>query len=192
MVSRILKHDPVSLAPLGLLSLNLGGRALSQALGHSSETFSVQAEVLAETLFQLLWKGRPFPSDGTPVPESKVVLASPDLVKNRPRVIGHSFWWRDLTLLHTGILFLCVLRGIPTHRSWVRKIRFAPGKGNQKLIAMYSDGAEVWDTKEVGSAPGGALQPSCIQELYSSPSLWCRNEACVMGWASFSKPFSRF
>lgn len=35
----------------------------------------------------------------------------------------------------------------------MRKIRFAPGKGNQKLIAMYNDGAEVWDTKEVGSAP---------------------------------------
>ncbi|XP_075791464.1 WD repeat-containing protein 11 isoform X1 [Pelodiscus sinensis] len=40
-------------------------------------------------------------------------------------------------------------RGIPTHRSWVRKIRFAPGKGNQKLITMYNDGAEVWDTTEV-------------------------------------------
>lgn len=35
----------------------------------------------------------------------------------------------------------------------MRKIRFAPGKGNQKLIAMYSDGAEVWDTKEVGPLP---------------------------------------
>ncbi|KAF4019301.1 hypothetical protein G4228_010731 [Cervus hanglu yarkandensis] len=42
-----------------------------------------------------------------------------------------------------------VSRGIPTHRSWVKKIRFAPGKGNQKLIAMYNDGAEVWDSKEV-------------------------------------------
>ncbi|XP_029466396.1 WD repeat-containing protein 11 isoform X4 [Rhinatrema bivittatum] len=42
-----------------------------------------------------------------------------------------------------------VSRGIPTHRSWIRKIRFAPGKGNQKLITMYNDGAEVWDTKEV-------------------------------------------
>ncbi|XP_037759291.1 WD repeat-containing protein 11 isoform X3 [Chelonia mydas] len=42
-----------------------------------------------------------------------------------------------------------VSRGIPTHRSWVRKIRFAPGKGNQKVITMYTDGAEVWDTKEV-------------------------------------------
>ncbi|KAF3842420.1 hypothetical protein F7725_024371 [Dissostichus mawsoni] len=39
--------------------------------------------------------------------------------------------------------------GIPTHRGWVKKIRFAPGKGNQKLLVMYTDGAEVWDTKEV-------------------------------------------
>ncbi|XP_010210770.1 PREDICTED: WD repeat-containing protein 11, partial [Tinamus guttatus] len=42
-----------------------------------------------------------------------------------------------------------VSRGIPTHRSWVKKIRFAPGKGNQKLIAVYNDGAEVWDAKEI-------------------------------------------
>uniref|UniRef100_A0A8C5HBN7 WD repeat-containing protein 11 n=1 Tax=Gouania willdenowi TaxID=441366 RepID=A0A8C5HBN7_GOUWI len=40
-------------------------------------------------------------------------------------------------------------RGTPTHRGWVKKIRFAPGKGNQKLLVMYTDGAEVWDTKEV-------------------------------------------
>ncbi|KAM8924117.1 WD repeat-containing protein 11 [Pelodytes ibericus] len=42
-----------------------------------------------------------------------------------------------------------VSRAIPTHRNWVRKIRFAPGKGNQKLIVLYTDGAEVWDTKEI-------------------------------------------
>lgn len=42
-----------------------------------------------------------------------------------------------------------LFRGIPTHRGWVKKIRFAPGKGNQKLLVMYTDGAEVWDTKEV-------------------------------------------
>ncbi|KAK2530681.1 Wdr11 [Columba guinea] len=42
-----------------------------------------------------------------------------------------------------------VSRGIPTHRSWVKKIRFAPGKGNHKLLAMYNDGAEIWDSKEV-------------------------------------------
>ncbi|XP_053548627.1 WD repeat-containing protein 11 [Bombina bombina] len=42
-----------------------------------------------------------------------------------------------------------VSRGIPTHRNCVRKIRFAPGKGNQKLVVLYNDGAEVWDTKEI-------------------------------------------
>ncbi|KAG8540564.1 hypothetical protein GDO81_019046, partial [Engystomops pustulosus] len=41
-----------------------------------------------------------------------------------------------------------VSRGIPTRRNGVWKIRFAPGKGNQKLIVLYNDGAEVWDTKE--------------------------------------------
>lgn len=46
---------------------------------------------------------------------------------------------------HSFIFF----RGVPTHRGWVKKIRFAPGKGNQKLLVMYTDGAEVWDTKEV-------------------------------------------
>lgn len=51
-----------------------------------------------------------------------------------------------------------VSRGIPTHRGWVKKIRFAPGKGNQKLLVMYTDGAEVWDTKEVsGHTPSLAL-----------------------------------
>lgn len=44
---------------------------------------------------------------------------------------------------------LFYVSGIPTHRGWVKKIRFAPGKGNQKLLVMYTDGAEVWDTKEV-------------------------------------------
>ncbi|KAG8435620.1 hypothetical protein GDO86_013532 [Hymenochirus boettgeri] len=42
-----------------------------------------------------------------------------------------------------------VSRGVPTHRNGVKKIRFAPGKGNQKLIVLYSDGTDVWDTKEI-------------------------------------------
>ncbi|XP_048465155.1 WD repeat-containing protein 11 [Rhincodon typus] len=42
-----------------------------------------------------------------------------------------------------------VSRGIPTHRGCVKKIRFAPGKGNLKLLIMFNDGAEVWETIEV-------------------------------------------
>uniref|UniRef100_A0A8C4QUC4 WD repeat domain 11 n=1 Tax=Eptatretus burgeri TaxID=7764 RepID=A0A8C4QUC4_EPTBU len=40
-------------------------------------------------------------------------------------------------------------RGIPTHRGWVRKLRFAPGKGNSRLLVLYNDGVEIWDSKEV-------------------------------------------
>ena len=69
---------------------------------------------------------------------------------------------------------LLVLRGIPTHRSWVRKIRFAPGKGNQKLIAMYNDGAEVWDTKEVGPAPR-------VFAVRGAAPFHFTRENCVMG-----------
>jgi hypothetical protein len=50
----------------------------------------------------------------------------------------------------------------------VRKIRFAPGKGNQKLIAMYNDGAEVWDTKEVGPA----MQPASEAKKVVSHGNW--------------------
>ena len=58
-------------------------------------------------------------------------------------------------------------RGIPTHRGWVKKIRFAPGKGNQKLLVMYTDGAEVWDTKEVSlHAPSLAADMSAWQNFY--------------------------
>ncbi|XP_043912007.1 WD repeat-containing protein 11 [Protopterus annectens] len=42
-----------------------------------------------------------------------------------------------------------ISRNIPTHRGWVKKIRFAPGKGNQKLLALFNDGVEIWDAKEI-------------------------------------------
>lgn len=56
---------------------------------------------------------------------------------------------KNIVCLLVCFFFFLIFRGIPTHRGWVKKIRFAPGKGNQKLLVMYTDGAEVWDTKEV-------------------------------------------
>lgn len=66
----------------------------------------------------------------------------------RPSQTSYTIYgiWR-LLLNDMGVNY--IFRGIPTHRGWVKKIRFAPGKGNQKLLVMYTDGAEVWDTKEV-------------------------------------------
>ncbi|XP_013381759.1 WD repeat-containing protein 11 isoform X1 [Lingula anatina] len=40
-------------------------------------------------------------------------------------------------------------KAIPTHRGWIRKVKFAPGRGNQKLLVMYNDGADIWDTKDL-------------------------------------------
>lgn len=45
----------------------------------------------------------------------------------------------------------CVIyfRGISTHRGWIKKIRFGPGKGNMKILVLYNDGVDVFDVKDV-------------------------------------------
>ncbi|KAK2170890.1 hypothetical protein NP493_1127g02083 [Ridgeia piscesae] len=42
-----------------------------------------------------------------------------------------------------------VSRAVPTHRGAVKKLRFAPGRGNMMLLVLYGDGADVWDTREL-------------------------------------------
>lgn len=39
-------------------------------------------------------------------------------------------------------------RNIPLHRGCIKKIRFAPGRGNMKIFVLYNDGADIWDAKE--------------------------------------------
>lgn len=38
-------------------------------------------------------------------------------------------------------------RNVHTGRGWVRKMRFSPGKGNLKLLILYSDGVDIVDLK---------------------------------------------
>ncbi|KAG8183940.1 hypothetical protein JTE90_006865 [Oedothorax gibbosus] len=40
-------------------------------------------------------------------------------------------------------------KGISTHRGWIKKIRFGPGKGNMKILVLYNDGVDVFDVKDV-------------------------------------------
>ncbi|XP_075922520.1 WD repeat-containing protein 11 isoform X1 [Petromyzon marinus] len=69
-------------------------------------------------------------------------------------------------------------RGIPTHRGWVRRLRFAPGKGNSRLLVLYNDGIEIWDTKEV----------KMVSSLRSGRSVawrvldvdWCTSDKAVL------------
>ena len=45
--------------------------------------------------------------------------------------------------------FVCFIRSLATHRGHVKKIKFGPGKGNQKLAALYADGIDIWDLQKV-------------------------------------------
>jgi hypothetical protein len=40
-------------------------------------------------------------------------------------------------------------KNIHTGRGWIKKMRFAPGKGNLKLLILFSDGVDVVDLKKV-------------------------------------------
>lgn len=69
-------------------------------------------------------------------------------------------------------------RAVPTHRGWVKKIRFAPGKGNQKLLVMYTDGAEVWDTKEVQMASSIRVGRNVNYKILDID--WCTSDKVVL------------
>ncbi|XP_054721445.1 WD repeat-containing protein 11-like [Uloborus diversus] len=47
-----------------------------------------------------------------------------------------------------------VSKGISTHRGWIKKIRFGPGKGNMKILVLYNDGVDVWDVKDASFVSG--------------------------------------
>ena len=35
-----------------------------------------------------------------------------------------------------------------THRGWIKKIRFAPGRSHFKFLILYNEGVDIWDLKE--------------------------------------------
>ena len=39
-------------------------------------------------------------------------------------------------------------RNISTKRGFIKKIRFAPGRGNMKLLVLHVDTVAIWDVKE--------------------------------------------
>lgn len=41
-----------------------------------------------------------------------------------------------------------ISRNYPTGRSGVKKVRFAPGKGNLKMLLFWNDGLDIWDLQE--------------------------------------------
>lgn len=67
-----------------------------------------------------------------------------------------------------------VSRVFPTHRGPVKRMKFAPGKGNMRMLVLYNDGVEVWDTAEakvLGSVKTSRDQLSVIDSDWLSSSL---------------------
>lgn len=47
----------------------------------------------------------------------------------------------------SSLLFLS--RNLATHRGTIKKMKFAPGRGNVKLMLQFADGVDVWDIAKV-------------------------------------------
>ena len=37
----------------------------------------------------------------------------------------------------------------PSNRGCVKRMKFAPGKGNMKLMVVFADGIDIWEAHEV-------------------------------------------
>eukprot|EP00795_Rhopilema_esculentum_P012339 gene12339-2990_t len=64
-------------------------------------------------------------------------------------------WKTDLLVLGDvdGNLNLWDLKGklsrvFPSHRGGVKRMKFAPGKGNMKLMVLFADGIDIWEAME--------------------------------------------
>ncbi|RWS18411.1 WD repeat-containing protein 11-like protein [Leptotrombidium deliense] len=42
-----------------------------------------------------------------------------------------------------------VTKAESTHRGWIKKILFAPGRGNMKCLILFNDSVDIWDIKDV-------------------------------------------
>lgn len=70
-----------------------------------------------------------------------------------------------------------VLRALPTQRGYVKKLKFAPGKGNMKILALFADGISVWDAQDVQLF----VQVRCPQDLPGITDVdWAKSDKIVV------------
>uniref|UniRef100_A0A131Z532 WD repeat-containing protein 11 n=1 Tax=Rhipicephalus appendiculatus TaxID=34631 RepID=A0A131Z532_RHIAP len=70
-----------------------------------------------------------------------------------------------------------VLRALPTQRGHVKKLKFAPGKGNMKILALFSDGISAWDAQDVQLF----VQARCPQDLPGINDVdWAKSDKLVV------------
>ncbi|KAM7302431.1 WD repeat-containing protein 11 [Ixodes scapularis] len=70
-----------------------------------------------------------------------------------------------------------VLRTLPTQRGCVKRLKFGPGKGNMKVLALFADGLDVWDAQEVQLS----VQARCPQDLPGVSDVdWAKSDKLVV------------
>ncbi|KAK8771560.1 hypothetical protein V5799_025192 [Amblyomma americanum] len=70
-----------------------------------------------------------------------------------------------------------VLRALPTQRGYVKKLKFAPGKGNMKILALFADGINAWDAQDVQLF----IQVRCPQDLPGITDVdWAKSDKLVV------------
>jgi len=74
-----------------------------------------------------------------------------------------------------------VSRSVPTHRGWIRKIKFAPGRGNMKLLVLYHDGIDIFDTKEVNLLLSSVKCPRDLAKVVDAD--WAGSDRPVLACA---------
>lgn len=68
-------------------------------------------------------------------------------------------------------------KGIPTHRGWVKKVRFGPGKGNLNCLVLFEDGLEIWDSDD-GIAVSSVKSPKQLPKILDVD--WCASDKLVL------------
>ncbi|XP_077970782.1 WD repeat-containing protein 11-like [Styela clava] len=68
-------------------------------------------------------------------------------------------------------------KGIPTHRGWVKKVRFGPGKGNLNSLVLFEDGLEIWDADD-GIAVSAVKTPKQLPKIIDVD--WCASDKLVL------------
>lgn len=69
-------------------------------------------------------------------------------------------------------------RGMRTMRGPIRKIRFAPGKGNMKILLLFDDGVDIWDAKRLRLV--STVSTSRIQSLKITDADWASSDRPVI------------
>lgn len=70
-----------------------------------------------------------------------------------------------------------MLKTIPTQRGWIKRIKFGPGKGNMKILVLYTDSLDIWDVKDT-SLYAQAKAPQDIPKVYDAD--WAKSDKVVV------------